>query len=97
MADGVLNELTSSNLFDLTGVVAVVTGGGTVSHSDRSSLCSLVHTTIGDRLDDHNHAHRQWRYRVYHRSKTGRSGQVRTFSVMSSVAYRTSDFYALAG
>ncbi|PIL23158.1 hypothetical protein GSI_14467 [Ganoderma sinense ZZ0214-1] len=29
MADSVLKELTSSSLFDLTGVVAVVTGGGT--------------------------------------------------------------------
>ncbi|KAI0718693.1 NAD-P-binding protein [Cerioporus squamosus] len=29
MADTVLTELTSSKLFDLTGVVAVVTGGGT--------------------------------------------------------------------
>ncbi|KAH9916992.1 NAD-P-binding protein [Epithele typhae] len=29
MADTVLTELTASNLFDLTGVVAVVTGGGT--------------------------------------------------------------------
>ena len=31
MADAVLNDLTSGNLFDLSGVVAVVTGGGTVS------------------------------------------------------------------
>lgn len=30
MAETVLTELTSSKLFDLTGVVAVVTGGGTV-------------------------------------------------------------------
>ncbi|KAJ8516253.1 hypothetical protein ONZ45_g6417 [Pleurotus djamor] len=29
MADTILNELTASNLFDLSGVVAVVTGGGT--------------------------------------------------------------------
>ncbi|KAI9062135.1 NAD-P-binding protein [Trametes sanguinea] len=29
MADAVLDSLTASNLFDLTGVVAVVTGGGT--------------------------------------------------------------------
>ncbi|RPD54969.1 NAD-P-binding protein [Lentinus tigrinus ALCF2SS1-6] len=29
MADAVLHDLTSSNLFDLSGVVAVVTGGGT--------------------------------------------------------------------
>ena len=31
MADAVLHDLTSTNLFDLSGVVAVVTGGGTVS------------------------------------------------------------------
>ena len=30
MADEVLTGLTASNLFDLKGVVAVVTGGGTV-------------------------------------------------------------------
>lgn len=31
MADTILNELNASKLFDLQGVVAVVTGGGTVS------------------------------------------------------------------
>ena len=31
MADAVLNTLTANTLFDLTGVVAVVTGGETVS------------------------------------------------------------------
>lgn len=31
MADAVLTELNSSNLFDLTEVVAVITGGGTAS------------------------------------------------------------------
>lgn len=30
-ANAVLNTLTASNIFDLRGVVAVVTGGGTVS------------------------------------------------------------------
>ncbi len=30
MADSVLKDLTSSSLFNLTGIVAVVTGGGTV-------------------------------------------------------------------
>ena len=30
MAGQVLTDLTASNLFDLTGVIAVVTGGGTV-------------------------------------------------------------------
>ena len=29
--DAVLDKLSASNIFDLTGVVAVVTGGGTVS------------------------------------------------------------------
>lgn len=31
MADTVLAELSATSLFDLTGVVAVVTGGGSVS------------------------------------------------------------------
>lgn len=31
MADTILNELDASKLFDFQGVVAVVTGGGTVS------------------------------------------------------------------
>ena len=30
MADSVLDKLTASNIFDLRGVGAVVTGGGTV-------------------------------------------------------------------
>ena len=30
-ASAILNTLTASNIFDLRGVVAVVTGGGTVS------------------------------------------------------------------
>lgn len=40
-ANAVLNTLTASNIFDLRGVVAVVTGGGTVSarlHVQRSDL-----------------------------------------------------------
>ena len=40
MADSVLQDLTSSNLFDLTGVVAVVTGGGTVSLMSNSDIHS---------------------------------------------------------
>lgn len=31
MAEEILNEVHMSNMFDLRGVVAVVTGGGTVS------------------------------------------------------------------
>lgn len=34
MADNILHELNARNLFDLRGVVAVVTGGGTVGSSD---------------------------------------------------------------
>jgi hypothetical protein len=30
MADNILESLSASNIFDLRGVVAVVTGGGTV-------------------------------------------------------------------
>ncbi len=32
-AEAVLDKLTASNIFDLRGVIAVVTGGGTVSNS----------------------------------------------------------------
>ena len=38
MADTVLTELSATSLFDLSGVVAVVTGGGTVSYDDTFSL-----------------------------------------------------------
>jgi hypothetical protein len=31
MADAILNQVHVTNMFDLRGVVAVVTGGGTVS------------------------------------------------------------------
>ena len=38
MADTVLTELSATSLFDLSGVVAVVTGGGTVSYDDTFSV-----------------------------------------------------------
>ena len=41
MADAVLHDLTSTNLFDLSGVVAVVTGGGTVSSRQPPSVIPL--------------------------------------------------------
>lgn len=49
MADAVLIHLTANNVFDLHGVVAVVTGGGTVRILSRSShfnyLISSPHPT----------------------------------------------------
>ena len=39
-ASAILNTLTASNIFDLRGVVAVVTGGGTVS-----GICSDWYST----------------------------------------------------
>ena len=50
MADSVLKDLTSSSLFDLTGVVAVVTGGGSVRLCQgKSNLnqCSRLPQGIG--------------------------------------------------
>ena len=40
MASAILHELAATNLFDLTGVVAVITGGGTVS--ERSSGATVL-------------------------------------------------------
>jgi hypothetical protein len=31
MADAILNHLSATNIFDLKGVIAVITGGGTAS------------------------------------------------------------------
>ena len=47
MADSVLKELSSSSLFDLTGVVAVVTGGGTVGVFGRlpNSVIGEIHAS----------------------------------------------------
>ena len=50
MADSVLKDLASSSLFDLTGVVAVVTGGGSVRLCQRKSnfnQCSRLPQGIG--------------------------------------------------
>ena len=62
-ADSVLEKLTASNIFDLRGVVAVVTGGGTVSEV----LSSLTHGArltgifvIGNRVDDKHNADGKW-------------------------------------
>ena len=42
MAASVLANLTANNLFDLTGVVAVVTGGGKASTNDISLTVHMV-------------------------------------------------------
>lgn len=42
MADAVLDRLSARNIFDLSGVVAVVTGGGTVG----SFLVAEVHLCL---------------------------------------------------
>lgn len=46
MADAVLNHLSASNIFDLSGVIAVVTGGGTVSISLHQPRCDSLTSTI---------------------------------------------------
>lgn len=43
MADTILDRLAASNIFDLRGVVAVVTGGGT-ARSAYSASSSIVFT-----------------------------------------------------
>ena len=70
MADAVLQDLHASGLFDLTGVVAVVTGGGTVSAMTMQVyLRTITHlwTAAGYRVNDHYHAARERRIGVYHR------------------------------
>ena len=42
MAAHILGNLSANNLFDLTGVVAVVTGGGTVSSNGFSSTVNVM-------------------------------------------------------
>lgn len=60
MAETVLHDLSSSNLFDLTGVVAVVTGGGTVrifNNSPHARARHITHKNVsGDWFDDHDHS-----------------------------------------
>ena len=53
MADTVLTELSATSLFDLSGVVAVVTGGGTVSYDDTFSVSLDSLDSPGHWVDDY--------------------------------------------
>lgn len=50
MSHNILKQAQASNLFDLTGVVAVVTGGGSVRHIS-TSLRSLENDALSRALD----------------------------------------------
>lgn len=65
MADAILDQVNVTNLFDLTGVVAVVTGGGSV-RSDPSYLNVILNFGAGDRAHDQLDAHVQRRDCVHH-------------------------------
>jgi NAD(P)-dependent dehydrogenase (short-subunit alcohol dehydrogenase family) len=46
MADGVLQSLSAKTLFDLRGVVAVVTGGGTVRNPPLNTPLNMVSSIV---------------------------------------------------
>lgn len=78
MADAILDRLTATSIFDLRGVVAVVTGGGTVRSpayprfpSLPSVLLSTLYVHIGYRTDDQHDAHGERRESVYHWAEAG--------------------------
>lgn len=48
MADSILNHLSAKNIFDLEGIVAVVTGGGSVSLASGCDV-SILTSFWGDR------------------------------------------------
>lgn len=71
-----LNELSASNIFDLRGVVAVVTGGGTVSTRE-SRKCEIIElidlfwVDIGNRANDQFYSGHQRRHRLHRWAQTG--------------------------
>ena len=75
MADAILDQVHVSNMFNMEGVVAVVTGGGSVSSPSWSFVHALI-LLLGDRIDDDLYAHLKWRDGVHHRSWSGGSRQV---------------------
>ena len=50
-AEAVLTTLTASNLFNMNGVVAVVTGGGSVSANVKSIMSQLMFKCVDRALD----------------------------------------------
>lgn len=79
MAEAVLNQVNVVNMFDLRGVVAVVTGGGSVS-LELSLLFALIaepNTYVGHRVNDEHDTPIKWCYRVHHRTSSSGSRQVR--------------------
>lgn len=75
MADSILSELNAANLFDLRGVVAVVTGGGTVRAISVSVSMIEMWLTLwkGHWDDDQFYPRCEWRDCLYHWTKSSKS------------------------
>jgi hypothetical protein len=73
MAETVLHNLTASTLFDLVGIVAVVTGGGSVCPQLEASICPFeLIPSIGNWADDKLHLGGQWCYGLRYRTQPDR-------------------------
>ena len=105
MADEILSEVHVSNLFDLRGVVAVVTGGGSVRPLAFYSVAVPDPIRVGNWAHDQLNPHLERCHRLHHRSRPGRTRQVRremcfltllTFSVTGSVRRITMQLKDLA-
>ena len=68
MAEAILNQVDVKNMFDLRGVVAVVTGGGTVSAFIDDGIIFTDQLREGYRLDDEHDSRLEWRGGVYNRT-----------------------------
>lgn len=68
MAEAILNQVDVKNMFDLRGVVAVVTGGGTVSVFIDDGIVFTDPLREGYRPDDEYNSRFEWRDGVYNRT-----------------------------
>ena len=79
-ASAVLDKLSAGNIFDLRGVVAVVTGGGTVG-GFLINICAvlMMMAFAGYRIDDKHDAYSQWRDCLH---RWSRPDQIRSVSAL---------------
>lgn len=70
MAEAILNQVDVKNMFDLRGVVAVVTGGGTVSVFVDDGVIFINQVREGHRPDDEHDSRLEWRDGVYNRTRS---------------------------
>lgn len=76
MADAILNHLSATNLFDLEGVIIVITGGGTASLISaflKISFCSAMADlmSIGNWFNDCHNFSRQWSDSIHYWPQAG--------------------------